>query len=58
MEDYFKDLIEGLKHYAQACDCEAIFEMNTKDGFKVKVSVCKMTEKEMNEEQDVEEDND
>lgn len=57
MEDYFKDLIEGLKHYAQACDCEAIFEMNTKDGFKVKVSVCKLTEEGL-KEQEAEEDND
>lgn len=58
MEDYFKNLVDGLKHYAQSCDCEAIFEMDTQDGFKVKVSVSKLTEDELHEGQDIEENDD
>lgn len=59
MEDYFKGFIDGMKRLAEEMDCKSVYEMTTKDGFKVEITVRKMTEEELSkEEQDVEEDND
>lgn len=59
MEDYFKEFIDGMKRLAEEMGCKSVYEMTTRDGFKVEITVRKMTEEELSkEEQDVEENAD